>query len=307
MIWLCAFTTSDDPVAADPCIALEVDGTPLPESRYALIAMPGETLTLSLAEGGEVDWTFEAGVPREVAGAGSVVWTAPRSHGVVRLAVQAPSGSCTFNLILAIDSRRWRTEQLNSFPIGSYGDGNTRADLPPFFIELTPGNTSTRLSTHTTLGEYLGHVEGSYPQYIALDMRLVDKLEAGITLLSEGYLCPLDVVIFSGFRTPEYNRRIGNETDRSRHLYGAAADIWVESFPPNGLMDDVDRNKRVDVFDGEFVISVLRAAEARGDCAIGGISAYRWTSTHGPFVHVDVRGTQATWQTQRTLVSDPII
>jgi hypothetical protein len=307
MLWFCAFTTSDDPVATAPSLRLIVDGNLLQEDRYSIVAMPGETLTLRLADGGEdASWVFEGGSPARASGS-SVVWTAPRSHGVLSMDVETADASCAFSVILPVDSRRWRTESLNSFPIGSYGDGNDRSALPSHFVELTAGNSGTRLSTHMSLGEFLGHIEGAYPQYMALDMRLIDKIETGLRMMSEEHLCPLDVAIISGFRTPVYNRRIGNETDRSLHLYGGAADIWVESFPPNGLMDDVDRNKRVDVFDGEFVVETFRTAEALGLCSVGGISAYRWTSTHGPFVHVDVRGSQASWSTQRSLVANPII
>ncbi|MBN1434306.1 hypothetical protein JW921_06055, partial [Candidatus Fermentibacterales bacterium] len=230
------------------------------------------------------------------------------AHGVVDLTIQTAEGSsCRFSILLPVDARRWRTQTLNSFPIGSYGDGNTRDALPSRFFELTSANSGVRVSTHLTLGEFLGHVEGAYPQYMALDMRLVDKLEAGLRLISMDYLCPLDVAVLSGFRTPAYNRAIGNETDASMHLYGSAADVWLESFPPNGLMDDLDRNKRIDVFDGEYMVEVFRTAEASGLCGVGGISAYRWTPGHGPFVHVDVRGRPATWQTQRNLVENPVI
>ena len=34
--------------------------------------------------------------------------------------------------------------------------------------------------------------------------------------------------ILSGYRTPFYNRSIGNETHYSRHVYGDAADIYVD-------------------------------------------------------------------------------
>ena len=72
-------------------------------------------------------------------------------------------------------------------------------------------------------------------------------------------------------------------------------------------MDDIDRNKRVDVYDGEYLVEIVRMLEVEGKVVTGGASAYRWIPSHGPFVHIDIRGSRAVWPTSRTLVSDPVI
>jgi len=226
---------------------------------------------------------------------------------VVRLSLSSRDAVQEYALIILVDASRWRTTTLNSYPIGLYGDGNSRRDNPGGFIEMRQADAGVRLSSHFTLGEFLGHTEGCYPQYLALDLRLVDKLETLLSSLGDLYPEPLDIHVFSGFRTPEYNRAIGNETDFSAHLYGTAADIWVESFPPNNLMDDVDRNKRIDIDDGNYIVDLTRRIEASGSVSVGGAAAYRWTPQHGPFVHIDVRGRPASWQTQLNLVPDPVI
>jgi len=142
---------------------------------------------------------------------------------------------------------------------------------------------------------------------MVLDPRLVDKLEQVLEEVSVYYPEARVIHCISGFRTPAYNEAIGNETGFSLHLYGAAADIWIESWPANGLIDDLDRNKRIDVFDGELIVQSARNLEAAGEVAVGGASAYRWIPTHGPFVHLDTRGSAAVWQTQRNLVENPVI
>ena len=43
----------------------------------------------------------------------------------------------------------------------------------------------------------------------------------------------------SGYRTPFYNRSIGNQTRFSRHVYGDAADIYADD-DGDGKMDDLD-------------------------------------------------------------------
>lgn len=307
IISLFAFSISSDPEPSGPLFCLVMNGKALPEHRYAVVVQPGEQIEFYLSEIEDtVLWKTDAGEPRESENR-NFIWTAPRSHGVTHLTVEYNNKTEIYSLLLPVDGRRWRTTSLNSFPIGSYGSGNRRSEIPEYFFELTSGNSGTRLSTHQTLSDYLCHIEGNYPQYIALDLDIVDKIEIALAMVSQEYLEPVNVVFISGFRTPEYNLAIGNITEESLHLYGAAADIWFEAFPSNNLIDDLDRNKRIDVQDGEYIVNVFRRAEALGLTAVGGVSAYRWNMSHGPFVHVDTRGSFATWTTQRNLVSDPVI
>jgi hypothetical protein len=304
LMWLMVFSTSSDPSPLDPLVSLAVDGEDLPAGRTSFLVMPGDTVLLSSPQART--WSFTAGSPSTVAGQ-DASWECPRRHGVYYVSIASDSTVQDFTILVPVESCRWRTESLNSFQIGCYGEPGSRSHIPPFFVELTQAAMGARLSTHFTIGEFLGHVEGDYPQYMALDLALVDKLEALIDGVEGEYPENVDVNIMSGFRTPAYNAAIGNETDQSMHLYGKAADIWIESFPPNNLMDDVDRNKRVDVCDGEFLVDLTRRIEVDGEVSVGGASAYRWTPQHGPFVHIDVRGRPACWQTQRNLVPDPVI
>jgi hypothetical protein len=305
LLWLMIFSTSSDPSPARPEFGLSVNGVRLSEDRFAFIAMPGESIRLSSGSG-PLSWSVDCGA-EPAYDASDYSFTLPRSHGMYTL--RAGNGDYTesYYIIVPVESSRWRTVSLNSFPIGSYGDDFTRNHDPDYFIELTPERSGARISTHLTLGEFLCHHEGPYPQYMALDLRLADKLEVMLSAVRETYPEASSIHLMSAFRTPLYNAEIGNETSFSQHLYGGAADVWIEGYPANALMDDVDRNKRVDVYDGEYLVDLVRVLEAMGEVAVGGASAYRWTGTHGPFVHVDVRGSAAFWQTQRNLVPDPVI
>ena len=237
----------------------------------------------------------------------SIGWRAPRNHGVFYIDVSTEDTIEKYTILVPVESCRWRTTTLNSFPLGSYEDGNSRDRIPDYFVELKSSSMGAMISTHLTLGQFLCHVEGSYPQYMAFDLRLADKLEAVLAAVQEVYPQASDIHNISGFRTPAYNASIGNDTTESLHLYGKAADIWIESWPSNNLMDDIDRNKRVDVYDGEYLVEIVRMLEVEGEVVTGGASAYRWIPSHGPFVHIDIRGSRAVWPTSRTLVSDPVI
>jgi hypothetical protein len=306
LVWLMIFATGEDPRPAAPALGLSVDGSALPTGRMAFTVMPGDSVTLTAAGGGPLRWTATAGSPSS-ADAAAFGWRAPRSHGIFFIDAATDTLVERYTVIVPVEASRWRTTTLNSVPIGSYGDGSSRDRNPDCFVELTASTLSSRVSTTLTVGDFLGHVEGAFPQYMVLDLRLADKLERILEAVRLIYPEAAIVRNISGFRTPAYNAAIGNDTSESLHLYGKAADIWIESWPPNDLMDDIDRNKRVDVYDGEFLVELVRVLEARGDVVTGGASAYRWNQAHGPFVHVDVRGSMATWPTSRTLVSDPVV
>ncbi|MCD4847574.1 MAG: hypothetical protein K8R76_05225 [Candidatus Aegiribacteria sp.] len=305
IIWMMLFSISDDPSPTSPAHGLSVNGRHLPQDRLAFVVMPGDSVTLSSEDENTV-WFVSVGEPARGEG-NTFGWRAPRSHGIYYIDISCDSLTEKYTIIIPVESCRWRTTTLNSYPIGSYGDGNSSRSKPACFIELTPGTSGARISTHLTIGQFLCHVEGNYPQYMAFDLRLADKLEAVLAAVKEVYPQASDIHNISGFRTPAYNASIGNETTESLHLYGQAADVWIESWPSNNLMDDIDRNKRVDVYDGEYLVEIVRILETEGHVVSGGASAYRWISTHGPFVHIDIRGSRASWPTARTLVSDPVI
>jgi hypothetical protein len=99
----------------------------------------------------------------------------------------------------------------------------------------------------------------------------------------------------SGYRTPAYNRSLGN-VRYSRHLYGDAADILVDS-DGDGVMDDLNRDGTVDGNDATTLAAWVEDLWATAEFAScpGGLGIYGGTAEHGPFVHVDLRGKKARW------------
>jgi hypothetical protein len=98
----------------------------------------------------------------------------------------------------------------------------------------------------------------------------------------------------SGFRTPAYNASIGNTTIYSRHLWGDAADVYVDA-DGDGRMDDLNGDGRHTVADARLLATWVEGLEARKSWRPGGLASYRANAVHGPFVHVDARGTRARW------------
>lgn len=302
-IWLLLLGVPDDPIPPEPAFPLEVNGSPLSPQMAAFIAEAGSQVTVSCPD--SVTWSIFG---TQCSGR-EFRFTLPRAHGIFTLTARNGSSLQEWAVIVPVQGCRMRTTTLNSYPMGFFGgtEAVTRRNIPDRFIELNGETIGTRLSTHFAISDFLCTIRGDWPQYMALDLQLVHKLEVLLAEVKTRYPEASDVHIISGFRTPAYNDSIGNETDTSLHLYGKAADFWIEGWPANNLMDDVDRNKRIDVYDGEYIIGLVRTLEARGEVAAGGASAYRWTESHGPYVHVDTRGSAARWQTRRNLVTDPVI
>jgi hypothetical protein len=169
---------------------------------------------------------------------------------------------------------------------------------PEGFIRVTAENQLTFVSEHFRLRDFLTKDQQSvWPKYLVLQESLIDKLELVIADLNAHGVKATHVQVMSGFRTPQYNAGGGNTAGRaqdSRHTYGDAADVFVDN-DRNGRMDDLNGDGRVTTADAAlFAAAVDRVERAHPDL-VGGVGIYKATSGHGPFVHVDVRGTRARW------------
>lgn len=169
---------------------------------------------------------------------------------------------------------------------------------PKGFVEVTPANFSTHLSEHFTLGQFLTKDQLSvWPKYIVLQPRLLDKLELTIEELAREGHPVRGLFVMSGFRTPEYNEQgvgPGGRSAVSRHQYGDAADVYPND-QGKGQMDDLNGDGRVDLKDARILANAAEAVERQHPELVGGIGVYPATTAHGPFVHIDARGTRARW------------
>ncbi|HEX6942646.1 MAG TPA: D-Ala-D-Ala carboxypeptidase family metallohydrolase [Gemmatimonadaceae bacterium] len=174
-------------------------------------------------------------------------------------------------------------------------------DNPVGFIEVTPENLDLRLSTHFTLRSFLTHdQENVWPKYVVMREELLDKLELVLTVLEEQNIPTRNVVVLSGFRTPQYNRRASFEgaAYASRHQYGDAADVIIDA-DHDGRMDDLNRDGTVNFRDTDVINRAVEKVEQQYPELVGGLGLYRAMGPSGPFAHIDVRGTRARWSNTR--------
>ena len=169
---------------------------------------------------------------------------------------------------------------------------------PTGFIEVTPENQDTYVSDHFRLRDFLTKNQGNvWPKYLVLDTRLLDKLELVLGELRERGIPTAGVRVMSGFRTPAYNESGGNprgRADLSRHMYGDAADIYIDN-DGDQHMDDLDGDGRATLRDARLILEAVERVESDFPSLIGGTGIYATTRAHGPFIHIDTRGYRARW------------
>lgn len=169
---------------------------------------------------------------------------------------------------------------------------------PPGFIEVTRENSNLYVSEHFKLGDFLTKDQPNvWPKYMLLSSSLIDKLELIIDELEREGCDVKHMTVMSGFRTPRYNKTGGDTGGRgklSRHMYGDAADIFVDN-DRDGWTDDITGDGRVDIHDAKLLAKVAERIETHYPTLVGGLGIYPARNGHGPFIHVDVRGRKARW------------
>lgn len=224
----------------------------------------------------------------------------PGKPGVYRLLTDARQG-LTFIVLTPFSAKvagRIGDYRMGVWPFERRAASDPAYENPPGFIEVTPDNFHTRVSEHFTLGQFVTKGQDDvWPKYLALDRRLVDKLELTIDELARRGHRVSGLVVMSGFRTPDYNEAGGDTGGRSavsRHLYGDAADVYPDG-AGRGWIDDLNRDGRRDIRDARVVAAAADAVEAQHPELTGGIGIYPGNGAHGPFVHIDARGRHARW------------
>jgi hypothetical protein len=169
---------------------------------------------------------------------------------------------------------------------------------PAGFIEVTEQNADTPVSEHFKLRNFLTHDQPNvWPKYIVLQQKLIDKLELVLADLQAHGVDISGVTVMSGFRSPQYNYTGGNTGGRanlSRHMFGDASDIYIDS-NHDGQMDDLNHDGKVTIDDSRVIEAAVDRVDKAHPELIGGAGVYTAAPGHGPFIHIDTRGYRARW------------
>jgi uncharacterized protein YcbK (DUF882 family) len=203
-------------------------------------------------------------------------------HGVLQLIVKTP-----------IDTAR--VKQHNGYQLNQYPKpykGYVKYSQPKGLIEINKTLENRYLSDLVQVKDVMCKQRSDYPKYLLVDtegLRMLDDLYEYLT--AKGIKLSRFSFI-SGYRTPYYNRMIGNGK-HSRHLYGDAFDLYIDE---NGdyRMDDLNQDGRQDKRDVDYLYQLFLAF-FKDNKRQGGVGKYLPNSRHGGFVHIDNRGFNARW------------
>ncbi len=284
--------------------SLQVKNQTIAYKTFGIFVLPGEKLKIDVVkpvEGIKYDMatTVEGWIP---SAAHSWSWKAPKKAGVypVKIESSPESGSITLNVFVMVPATKGKNGVLNGYKIGTYPKktlkNNPIYQAPIGFVEITPENRHVQVSPHFRLAQFICKQKGNYPKYIVLREPLLMKLETLLEKVNEKGLECASFHVMSGYRTPYYNKSIGNVA-YSRHQWGDAADIFIDQNPQDGIMDDVNADGKVDQSDCVFLSQLINDihSHSHNKELLGGFGTYKSTKSHGPFVHIDARGTVKTW------------
>lgn len=223
---------------------------------------------------------------------------APQSSGIYTYQIISNNNSYHINL-LVMKSMNDIKNTINDFKIGNY-PSKLYKNLPQYkvpkgMIEVTRENENTYVSEHFQLKDFLVKQASGYPKFVLIDDKLIFKLELIFQKLQKSGFDNLHIHVMSGYRTPYYNTKIGNG-NYSRHIYGDAADIYIDN-DHNGGMDDLNKDGSINKSDAKKLAAIIKKIDddPKYIWLIGGIGIYGPNSAHRGFVHVDTRGFKARW------------
>lgn len=227
-------------------------------------------------------------------------WTAPEAPGLSILHVTDTVTDETVRVHLFVMNPYAGQDVFEGYRIGAYetvplkGDPNYR--VPEGLFAVDESLLETWVSPHFQLRQFLCKQKTSGPRFVLVQTRLLLKLE---WLLEQVNLQGIETdtfAVLSAYRTPHYNRAIGNKTRYSRHLYGDAADIYIDR-DANGRMDDLNGDGKSDLADAKILARIIDQSYGKVWYRpfVGGMGLYGPKPHRGPFVHVDTRGFKARW------------
>ena len=258
---------------------LEVEGDPA-RLTYSWVRTGGDSL---------------AGAPLPLSGAELVAPQAPGMYHLALLRDGQRRVMSQMTVAVLVPFAEKLGASLNGYKMGTYLAERLGGhhDAPEGFIEVGPKDVDLAVTTHLRVSDFLTHDgQSSWPRYVALEPKLLDKLELVIAQVrrmqgrdsTDSGSLALDV--HSGFRTPSHNRGVKRSARDSRHQYGDAADVAI----------DANFDGRFTVADSRLVALAVEMVEQDHPELRGGMGVYTSRRYSTPYVHIDARGKRARWR-----------
>jgi uncharacterized protein YcbK (DUF882 family) len=268
-------------------------------------ALPGSDVEFPLEVSGDpsaltYEWvptrdTLADSDPRPLNGSRFVAPTKPGFYhlAIVRGADREVIGQPTLAVMVPFEDKIGST--LNGYHIGTYiAERLEHHEHPSGFIEVREADMALNVTAHLRLGDFINHDQADvWPKYVALNPRLLDKLELVLAKIgsraqiSRAVDEPPELAfdVHSGFRTPAHNGGVWRSARDSRHEYGDAADVTI----------DADGDGRITMRDELLVARAVEQVESEHPELVGGLGLYTSWHYRTPYVHIDARGKRSRW------------
>lgn len=282
--------------------ALQVKDEVIPYRLMSVLAMPDQVLEIEAVfsnRGSMFSACTEDGTLIRL-DADEWSWQAPSKPGVYSLYFTEVRSDSTMRLQAIVMAPYAGEDRFEGYRVGKYETiplrNNPKYETPRGLIRVEPGMEDLWLSPHFQLRQFLCKQKGGPPQFALVHERLLLKLELLLEKMNDAGLEATTFAILSGYRTPHYNRVIGNSTRYSRHVYGDAADIFIDR-DRDGRMDDLNGDGKENLADARIMAAVINESfdSIWYKPYIGGLGLYGPKPHRGPFIHVDTRGFKARW------------
>lgn len=274
-------------------------------SPYVLsstFVLPGREIVIEALQGPPTADYAACAEDGEIAPKGASSWTyaSPETPGVYDVRIDDAAGGSSSVLRVFVKAPYTGEEELEGYRLGTYAREPLRNlskyRMPEGLLRVSDEHHGLYVSPHFQVRQFLCKQQDGPPRYLLLGERLLLQLERLLEEFNLHGVTAKTLTVMSGYRTPWYNRSIGNTTVYSRHLYGDAADVYVDE-DGDGRMDDLNEDGRSDRADVEILYEIIEGLEERASWQpfVGGVGLYDAAPHRGPFLHVDTRGYRARW------------
>lgn len=284
-----------------PGFSMEVNGIEINLPLFSIFTVPEDIIIIRVREkaGRQVLMLKNHVIAENKPGYWAL--TAPRKSGLYTLnCYDSQSGSAIqLNVFVTEPLERIKDKKLEKYRIGEYPSPQdvkkVRYEKPKGLVRVTKELEDVHLTPHFRLRQFLCKQQSGYPKFVIIQEKLLLLLEELLTEVNRRGYNATTFGFISAYRTPFYNQKIRN-VKYSRHIYGDAADIYIDT-DNNEKMDDLNSDGKVDISDARVLYDIadkFKRASA-GPMFKGGLGQYKPTAHHSGFVHVDTRGYRVRW------------
>jgi hypothetical protein len=286
---------------------LKYEGHKIPFKTFSIFVLPGESIELSIVEqnqnakfsyiGSEGEFLYRDG--------NTLGWKAPEVSGQYSIKIKEKNSNnknseMNLNIFVLYPFTEKENGYIDNFKIGNYpeipADKNGFYKTPQGFLKIEKSMLDINLTPHFRLEQFLTNQSEDLPHYIVIKESLLLKLEYLLEEFNKAGFSIDTFGVVSIYRTPYFNKEIGNNTDHTRHIYGDAADIYIDG-RGDDQMDDLNNDGVIDINDARIMadFAIKFDKNPKYSKLAGGVASYKSNCVRGPFIHIDTRGFHVRW------------